>query len=158
MSKTISVLVNGDRVGEANETFSVNLSSATGGATLGDATGAVTIVDDEARVTIADVTRNEGNNNTTPFAFTVTLSAATDIPVTMNFTTADHQATAADDYIAQKGSLTFNPGETIKTITIAVRGDRKVEFGEMFFVNLSNVSGGFSSDWSGVGLIRNDDK
>jgi hypothetical protein len=30
--------------------------------------------------------------------------------------------------------------------------------GEMFFVNLSNVSGGFSSDWSGVGLIRNDDK
>ena len=76
----------------------------------------------------------------------------------MNFTTADHQATAADDYVAQTGSLTFNPGETIKTITIAVRGDRKVELGEMFFVNLSNVSGGFSSDWSGVGLIRNDDK
>ena len=152
------MLVNGDRVGEANETFSVNLSAVTGGATLGDATGAVTIVDDEARVTIGDVTKNEGNTNTTPFAFAVTLSAATDIPVTMNFTTANHQATAADDYIAQTGSLTFNPGETIKTITIAVRGDRKVELGEMFFVNLSNVSGGFSSDWSGVGLIRNDDK
>jgi len=157
-SRTLTVLINGDRAGEANETFSVNLSSATGGATLGDATGAVTIVDDEARVTIGDVTKNEGNTNTTPFAFAVTLSAATDIPVTMNFTTADYQATAADDYIAQTGSLTFKPGETTKTITIAVRGDRKVEFGEMFFVNLSNVSGGFSSDWSGVGLIRNDDK
>jgi probable HAF family extracellular repeat protein len=157
-SKAITVLVNGDRVGEANETLSVNLSSATGGATFGDATGAVTIVDDEARVTIGDVTRNEGNSSTTPFAFTVTLSAASDIPVTLNFTTADYQATAADDYIAQTGSLTFNPGQTIKTITIAVRGDRKVEWGEMFFVNLSNVSGGFSSDWSGVGLIRNDDK
>jgi probable HAF family extracellular repeat protein len=157
-SKPITVLVNGDRIGEANETFSVNLSSATGGATLGDATGAVTIADDEARVTIGDVTRNEGNSSTTPFAFTVTLSAATDIPVTMNFTTADYQAKAADDYIAQTGSLTFHPGETIKTITIAVRGDRKAELGEMFFVNLSSVSGGFSSDWSGVGLIRNDDK
>jgi probable HAF family extracellular repeat protein len=157
-SRTITVLVNGDRVGEADETFSVNLSSATGGATLGDATGAVTIVDDEVRVTIGDATRNEGNTGTTPFAFSVTLSAATDIPVTMNFTTADHQAKAADDYIAQTGSLTFNPGEKIKTITIAVRGDRKVELGEMFFVNLSNVSGGFSSDWSGVGLIRNDDR
>jgi probable HAF family extracellular repeat protein len=157
-SRTITVLVNGDRVGEANETFSVNLSAATGGATLGDTTGAVTIVDDEARVLINDVTKNEGNSSTTPFVFTVTLSKATDIPVTMNFATADYQATAADDYVAQSGSLTFSPGQTSKTITLAVRGDRKVELGEMFFVNLSNISGGFSSDWSGVALVRNDDR
>jgi probable HAF family extracellular repeat protein len=157
-SKTVTVLVNGDQVGEANETLSVNLSDVTGGAALGDSTGAVTIVDDEARVTINDVTKNEGNSNTTPFVFTVTLSAATDIPVTMNFATADHQATAASDYIAQTGSLTFSPGQTSKTITIAVRGDRTAELGEMFFVNLSNVSGGFAVDWSGVALIKNDDK
>ena len=85
---------------------------------------------------------------------------ATSAPLTTtpNGASGGRHVTAADDYIAQTGSLRFNPGETIKTITVAVRGDRKLEFGEMFFVNLSNVSGGFSSDWSGVGLIRNDDK
>jgi probable HAF family extracellular repeat protein len=157
-SKTITVLVNGDRVGEPNETVGVILSSPINGAVLGDSQGAVTIVDDEPRVTINDVSKNEGQTGTTPFVFTVTLSAASDIAVTMDFATVEFQAKALDDYIAQSGSLTFNPGQTSKTITIGVRGDRKVEFGEFFYVSLLNISAGFAPDWQGSGLIRNDDK
>src|SRR4029077_5214936 len=51
---TITVLVNGDRLGEPNETFFVNLSGETN-ATIGDSQGAGTIVDNEPRISISDV-------------------------------------------------------------------------------------------------------
>ncbi len=75
-TKTINVLVNGDRVGEPNETFFVNLGMASGSAVLGDAQGMGTIVDDEPRVGITSVTKYEGNSGTTQFVFTASLSAA----------------------------------------------------------------------------------
>ena len=77
-TKTISVLVNGDRAGELNETFMVNLGLAAGNAVLGDAQGVGTIVDDEPRVSINSVTKNEGNSGTTQFVFTVSLSSASE--------------------------------------------------------------------------------
>ena len=77
-TKTISVLVNGDRAGELNETFMVNVGLAAGNAVIGDAQGVGTIVDDEPRVSINSVTKNEGNSGTTQFVFTVSLSAASE--------------------------------------------------------------------------------
>ena len=58
--------MNGDRAGEANETFSVNLSLVDGNAVLADGQVTGTIVDDEPRVRISGVSKNEGNNGTTP--------------------------------------------------------------------------------------------
>jgi serralysin len=58
-SKTISVLVNGDRLPEPNETFIVNLSGATN-ATITDGQGVGTIFDDEPRISISDVAKFEG--------------------------------------------------------------------------------------------------
>ena len=49
-TQTVTVTVNGDRVGEPNETFMVNLSGATGGAVITDGQGVGTIVDDEPRI------------------------------------------------------------------------------------------------------------
>ena len=48
MSKTFSVVINGDTKVEANETFNVNLSGATNGATISDAQGVGTISNDDA--------------------------------------------------------------------------------------------------------------
>jgi len=82
-SKTVTVLVNGDRLAEPNESFSVNLSSPTN-ATIADGQGIGTILDDEPRISISDVTKAEGKKGqTTLFTFTVTLSAACDQPVTI---------------------------------------------------------------------------
>ena len=158
-SQTITVLVNGDRTGEANETFVVNLSSPTN-ATIADGQGVGTILDDEPRVSIGDVTRHEGKKNqTTLFTFTVTLSVAYDQPVTMSFRTANGTATTADgDYAARSGTLTFNPGETTKTITIEVKGDNKREANETFYLDLSGLSGNaLLTKNRGVGTILNDD-
>jgi uncharacterized membrane protein len=158
-SKTITVRVIGDRLPEPNETFVVNLSGPTN-ATISDGQGTGTILDDEPRISISDVSKKEGKRNqTTQFIFTVTLSAAYDQPVTMSFKTTDGAATTSDnDYVAQTGTITFNPGETTKTITIVVIGDSKKEANEMFFVDLfGNSSNSLFTKKRGTGTILNDD-
>src|SRR5262249_15926937 len=99
---TITVQVNGDRLGEAMEQFVVNLSSPTN-AFISDGQGVGTIVDDEPRISISNVARREGYGKATLFTFTVTLSAAYDQPVTVNFTTANGTATAGSDYESTAG-------------------------------------------------------
>jgi hypothetical protein len=158
-SATFAVAVLGDRFAEPDETFALNLSAPTN-ATIGDGQGFCNIIDDEPRISINDVTKSEGNGTkTTFFVFTVTLSAAYDQPVTMSYQTVDGTATASEnDYIAQAGTLTFNPGETTKTITIEVKGDNKREEDEWFsIILLDNSSNSLVTKFSGIGTILNDD-
>jgi probable HAF family extracellular repeat protein len=157
-STTISVPVNGDRTGEPNETFAVNLGQASGGAVIADGQGVGTILDDEPRVTINDVSKNEGDSGTTQFAFTVSLSPASDRAVSLNFATANGSAKAAEDYEARSGVLTFNAGETSKALVVIVKGDRKREGQEVFYVALSGASGAFLATSQGTGVVRNDDR
>ena len=48
------------------------------------------------------------------------------------------QPLQGSDYQSTSGSLTFNPGDVSKTITVPVNGDVTNEANETFFVNLSN--------------------
>jgi hypothetical protein len=166
-SKTITVAVNGDNQVELNETFFLNLSNlqANGSnVTLADNQGQGTINnDDSASIAITDVTVTEGNSGTTNAVFTVTLSNAVDTAISLNYATANGTATTADnDYTAIATTpLTFNAGETSKTITVAVNGDTKVEANENFFVNLSNLQANGRNvtitDNQGQGTITDDD-
>ena len=54
-------------------------------------------------------------------------------------------------------TLTFNPGETSKPITVAVKGDTLDENDETFFVQLSNPNGATLADAQGLGTILDDD-
>jgi ELWxxDGT repeat protein len=159
ISKTVTVLVNGDRLAEPNETFVVNLSNPTN-AVIADGHAVGTIADDEPRISISDVTKSEGRRNKkTLFTFTVTLSAAYDQAVTMSFRTVDGTATTSDsDYLARTGTLTFAPGETTKTITIEVKGDSKREANEYFYLDLFGLSGNalFTKN-RGLGTILDDE-
>ena len=157
-TQTVHVVVHGDRVGEANEMFMVNLTGATGGIIVGDGQGVGTIADDEPHISISDVALREGNSGTTLFVFTVTLSAPSDVPVTVNFATASGTARAGTDYAARTGTVTFATGETAKTIAISVFGDRKAESEETFFVNLSGGAGALLLDAQGLGRILDDDR
>ena len=158
ISATFTVAVMGDRLPEPKETFAVILTGATN-ATIADGQGTGTIIDDEPRVSISDVTKWERRKNTTSFVFTVTLSAAYDQPVTVSYRTADGTATTSDgDYVARTGTLTFAPGETTKTITIAVKGDSKKEANETFYLDLfDNSSNSLFTKNRGIGTILNDD-
>src|SRR5262249_4464561 len=88
-------------------------------------------VGDLPSLSLGDVTVAEGNAGTTNAVFTVTLSAPSTVPVTVSYATADGTAKASDsDYVATSGTLTFAPGETCKTITVQVKGDKKKEVDE----------------------------
>jgi len=159
ISKTFTVLVIGDRLPEPSEYFVVNLSGpSNAGIADGQGVGIITD-DDEPRVSISDVTKSEGRNGqTTLFTFTVTLSAPSATPVTVNYSTVNGTAAAGSDYEAATGTLTFAPGETTKTITIKVKGDRTKEADETFYLDLFGVSSNaLILDAQGIGTILNDD-
>jgi Ca2+-binding RTX toxin-like protein len=156
-TKTVTVLVNGDAPVEPDETFFVNLSNATNG-TIIDSQGQGTILnDDVARISINDVADDEGNAGLTPFTFTVSLSTSSFQTITVQYATADGSATAPSDYTATSGTLSFNPGETNKTLTVQVHGDTVIEPDETFTVNLSSPTNAVLLDAQGEGTIRNDD-
>jgi hypothetical protein len=145
---------------EANETFVVNLSAASG-ATIADAQGEGTITNDDPAplptLSVNDVSVVEGNSGGTSLAFSVTLSASSTSTVTVGFATANGTATAGSDYVGQSGTLTFTAGQTSKAVTVTVNGDTVVEPDETFFLNLSTPSGATIADGQGQGTITNDD-
>lgn len=158
-SKTITVNVNGDTTVEPDENFFVNLSNAVNAA-IGNGQGIGKILDDDSLpgLAISDVTKFEGNRGNTAFTFTATLSYASANTVTVYYATADGSAkTSNRDYTAASGTLTFNPGEISKTITVSVKGDTNVELDETFFVNLSSPTNATLADYQGLGTILNDD-
>jgi hypothetical protein len=106
---------------------------------------------------IGDVTVTEGNAGTASVTFTVTLSAASTETITVAYATADGAATAGSDYNARSGALTFAPGETSKTVTVLVNGDRVGEPNETFVVNLSNPTNAIIVDGQAVGTITDDE-
>ncbi|CCH93370.1 hypothetical protein MICCA_3020001 [Microcystis aeruginosa PCC 9432] len=130
-----------------------------------DPTATVTITDvsqPAISLSINDVTVTEGNSGTTNAVFTVSLSSAASTVVSVDYATANGTATAGTDYTAiPPTTLTFNPGETSKTITVPVNGDNQVELNETFFLNLSNLQANGSNvtlaDNQGQGTINNDD-
>lgn len=162
-SKTVTIDVVGDTAVEANETFLVNLSNASG-AGIADGQGLGTITNDDAPpvpgITINDVSAVEGNSGTRTFVFTVSLSSASASAVTVRYATANGTATSNGtnrDYNSTSGTLTIPAGATSRTISVTVRGDRRSEQNETFFVNLSNPVGATLSDNQGLGTILNDD-
>jgi hypothetical protein len=99
----------------------------------------------------------EGNTGTALAVFTVTLSAPSAQPVTVQYATANGTATAGSDYQAGSGTLTIRAGQTTGTITVPVNGDRLGEPDETFFVNLSGATNATIADGQGVGTIADDE-
>ena len=159
VSKQIVVLVVGDIAVESNETYSVNLSNPTNATIAGAGFGLGTITDDDARtVTIGNNTFTEVDAGLMNVSFTVTLSASSGNTITVNYATADGSATAPSDYVSVSGTVTFNPGETTKTIIVQIAGDFVNEPNETYSVNLSNPTNAtIAGSGIGLGTITNDD-
>jgi hypothetical protein len=136
-SKWVSIPVAGDRLIEANKDFWLQLSNPKGGK-IADGSGLVTIQDDEPRVSTADAGIWEGNSGSSPLTFYVNLSNAYDLPVTVNYSTADWSALAGSDYTSAAGTLTFAPGQTSLPVPVQVHGDHLGEWHEVFTLRLSS--------------------
>ena len=87
----------------------------------------------------------------------MTLSQSSNAVVTVNYATSNGAALAPSDYTAASGTLTFQPGETSRTISVSIKGDHKREANETFSVQLSNAVGATIDDGVAAVTILNDD-
>jgi hypothetical protein len=162
LSQPVSILVHGDVITEADETFALNLSDAQN-ATIADPQGVGTILNDDAppALTIDDVAVAEGDSGEVVLAtFTVTLSHPSKQIVSVDVETADGTATeASGDYVPLGPQvLTFTPGGPLtRTVSVTVNGDARAEEDETFVLNLSNPEHATIADAQGVGTILDDD-
>jgi len=161
-AKTVQVAVQGDTQVEGDESFRLVLSNPAG-ATIADGEGLGTIVDDDVApptlptLSIGDRANLEGDSGTKKANFTVTLSAASDSPVSVNFATRGVTAEAGQDFVDGRGTITFAPGEVSKTITVLIQGDTQVEGDETYQVRLSSPTGATIDDGTAWGTIRDND-
>jgi len=113
----------------------------------------------------ASASVREGDMDSTAVLIPVTLSTVSAVPVTVAWQTIHvpdapgTQADPATDYVPTSGAVTFNPGETAKTVAVQVYGDTLVEPDEYIVVSFHDptdaVMGGY---WGlGFGVITNDD-
>ncbi|MDQ3933438.1 MAG: hypothetical protein M3340_02270 [Actinomycetota bacterium] len=158
-SHIVRVPVRSDALDEDDETFHVDLAGATN-AGLADTRGTVTIADDDAppAISVSDVAIDEPDTANEQAAFTVSLSAPSGRPVTTTAQPVDGTATAGADWVSQAPSLlTFAPGETSKTVQVAVRPDALDEFDETFHLDLGPVVAATASSGRGTATIADDD-
>jgi hypothetical protein len=106
----------------------------------------------------ADVSAAEGTAAAPgKLSFPVTLSRAPKKAVTVAYTTADGTATTPADYAAASGTLTFAPGETQKTVDVALVGDLAAEPDETLTLKLSQPANALLPKDTATGTITNDD-
>jgi chitinase len=85
--------------------------------------------------------------------FTVSLNAPSGRTVRVNYATVNGTATAGTDYTAVSGTLTFQPGETTKTVSVPILADNLTEPPETFTLRLSHPRFATLADPVGTGTI-----
>jgi len=157
-SQPVNVTTIDDSTVESQETFTMTLSSPTGGAAIGTGTATAQINDNDSAGTcsgvsfrVADAEDEEGNS----LSVTISKDGSASGNCSVNYATANNSAVAPGDYTPQSTTtLTFASNELAKSISIFLGPDSLVEGPETFFVNLSSPTGGSTiSDAQGLETI-----
>ncbi len=153
---TYPVAVLQDQVDEPDQFFSVLLESVTG-VTVDVGAAVVTVRDDDPRpeLSIGDAQAGEGDT----LEFVLVLSQASERAITARYVTEDATANEGADYqgIERFESVTFAPGETLKTIAVMSIEDNVPEIDETFRVQLVDEPGARFTDSTADGTITDDD-
>jgi len=166
-TKTVFVPFANDSIVELDELFSLYLSNPTG-AVLGSETSIGSIHNDDVAsgstlsISVLTPSRPEGEAEMNPFDFVVTRSGDTSGSASVDYRVAGSGASPTDmaDLFAGMsvaGHVDFAAGETSKTVTVYIRGDRMSEANETFSVTLSNATGASLGIASATATVLNDD-
>ena len=171
--KTFSLDVFDDSEPENNEQVNVKAVVVSGNATIDDGLAIGTIIDDDfiPTVSIADAEMVEGDyenfyNAPPTMKFTISLDAAAYHPVSVDLSTVDYPLTTIDNSASiyedfyplyDWTNLTFEPGETTKTVEIEVHPDEIYEPDEQFAVEVVSAYGAVVGDGLAIGTIIDDD-
>jgi hypothetical protein len=158
-----AVPVKGDRVQEARESFTVQISNPTN-ATLGRRIGTGAIINDDVQATtvpqlsIGSASVVEGEAVRRPLKFAVTLSSPASKAVSVDWhTRAGGTASQSTDYAEGHGRLRIRAGETTGVVKVQIRPDLVNEPHEVFTVRLSDPARAEIYGADGYGTILDDD-
>jgi hypothetical protein len=154
--QTITVPIINNLNFEYNEGFAISLSNAVN-ASFDNGNAYAYITDNDATINVDpyNITVSEDGGNAT---FTVTLSQAVSVPVTVDYTTSDNGAIAGQDYTATSGTLTFPANSAApQSFTVPVIDDKVYDPGENFSVTLSNAVNASIQNAYGYASITDND-
>ena len=97
------------------------------------------------------------SENAGQIGLTVSLDGPGQQPVVADYVTVNGTAVSGEDFTSVSGQLTWQPGETSQTITIAIANDGRVEGDEVFQVVLSNIRNAQPGQMSAEVTIQDDD-
>lgn len=164
LSTTLTVVVMGDVIWEADESFKVELGEAPagGGPPQEAVDGRGTIVNDDSppAASVDDCVTLEGDSTDLEpgeCVFTVQLSVRSSQLATFDFITGDLDAIAGLDYESTAGQVLIAPGDTAATVVVPVLGDDIHEDDETFTFNLIGATGAVFDDSQGLGTIQDND-
>ena len=106
-------------------------------------------------VSVADARVREAEGAS--LKFRVTLDTPQTSTVSVRYATSDGTAVAGEDYAGVSGALRFAPGQTAKTVEVAVFDDAHDEGAETLALTLSRPFGARLADAQATGTIANTD-
>lgn len=140
-SRTVYIPIHGDKHGESNETFFVNLYSGDI-VEITDAQGLGTIVDDDSSfgVIVSNPSFAELDSGVTAGFFAVELHEPHTEELVLHVRTADGTAIGGSDYSILDQTIVFGPGETSILVPVSIFSDVEIEGTEQFALEVySNV-------------------
>jgi subtilisin family serine protease len=155
-SKSFSVPIIDDILAEPNETINLQLSNPLNAGLGSPSTAIITIwANDQVSYNVSKYSVHE---NAGTVQATIKLSAASSVPVSVDYSTANGTAVAGNDYVATSGTVTFAAGETYESFAVTIIDDVLAEADETFVLNLSNpANAGFGSPVTATVVIYAND-
>lgn len=158
-SQTVDIGIINDRTVESTERFFLRLTGPSG-ATIADGLGTVTIQDDDtaappdASFSVSPVSVSEGAGSV---RLSVRLSQPLPTVASVGITNYLETAVAGQDYHGFYQRLTFEPGETVKTLDVVVLDDSAVEGDEAIGIRLFEEEGAtIATATSLITIVDND--
>ena len=111
-------------------------------------------------LSIDDNQKSEGSTGTgsiSKMRFELRLNAPSVYTINALYETFDISAFTSSDYISKSGAVVFNPGDTVKLVTIKIINDSIAEPDETFGVRLLGADNALLIDSVAIGTIINDD-
>ena len=108
-----------------------------------------------AALSVADARANENADDA--LNFVVSLDKVSTLTVSVDYATSNGSATAGADYTATSGTLTFNPGDAAKSISVPILDDAIDDGVETMTLTLSNATNARIADGTATGTIENAD-
>jgi len=152
---TFSIEILPDAQPEVNETVLIEFTDATNA--IAGPPGVITILDDDPATVAFAATNFSAIEGSGAATITVSLNAASGLPITVRYAATNGVATPGLDFTPVEGLLLFTPGQTNQTFTVPLIDESLDELSETVDLVLFNATNAFLGSPANATLTILDD-